>query len=177
VARAFSAVPKDAENYSVILVDLDSTEPIEPSDAVNVYEISADFAVDTKNQLRYPPSLPKLRDIILCSEHTSSESGASVNEEKIIYIDSEKSAVLFEGETIELSEYEMRVLALLCERSPDAVSRAELTTLLSASDGNIADVYICHLRKKLSCGRDRVVIHTVRSKGYMTKYKALKILL
>ena len=70
------------------------------------------------------------------------------------------------GRNISLSDYEMRLLVRLCRNNDEAVSREELNLLLGAESGNIADVYICRLRKKLEEGDGKRVIFTVRSKGY-----------
>jgi DNA-binding winged helix-turn-helix (wHTH) protein len=67
---------------------------------------------------------------------------------------------------IQLSDYEMKLLKRLCQNVGEPVSREELNLLLGAERGNIADVYICRLRKKLEDEDGKRVIVTVRSRGY-----------
>ena len=66
----------------------------------------------------------------------------------------------------QLSDHEIKLLGRLCESSGESVSREELNRLLGADSGNIADVYICRLRRKLESGDGKRVIFTVRSAGY-----------
>lgn len=70
---------------------------------------------------------------------------------------------------IPLSETEYRVLALLCEHRGETVERKKLYSLLGAEDGNMGDVYICHLRRKIDNKLGLKLIYTVRGKGYMLK--------
>ena len=70
---------------------------------------------------------------------------------------------------IHLSENEYALLMRLNDRKGYPVSRDELSSVLSSSDGNICDVYICKLRSKLESGSSERFIYTVRSKGYMLK--------
>jgi DNA-binding response OmpR family regulator len=61
------------------------------------------------------------------------------------------------------------MLTLLYERAGEPVSREELSAVLSSSEGNMCDVYICKLRTKLESVSNRKLIYTVRSKGYALK--------
>ena len=58
------------------------------------------------------------------------------------------------------------LLKLLCDNANEAVSREDMNKLFGAEDGNIAEVYICKLRKKLEEPLGKRLIYTVRSKGY-----------
>ena len=70
---------------------------------------------------------------------------------------------------IPLSENEYKVLSLLCENRGEAVEREKIYTLLGAEEGNMGDVYICHLRRKIDNKLGLKLIYTVRGKGYMLK--------
>ena len=50
-----------------------------------------------------------------------------------------------------------------------------LNKIFDVTDGNIVDVYIHHLRKKLEEPFSRKIIYTVRSKGYKTTAKLKRI--
>ena len=81
----------------------------------------------------------------------------------------DKDCVYFDEKRIGLSENEYAVLGLLYEKNATPVSRGEICEVLSSSDGNICDVYICRLRSKLEKGGSEKLIFTVRGKGYMLK--------
>ena len=52
---------------------------------------------------------------------------------------------------------------------PFSVLREEIDAILSVDDGNMSDVYICHLRRKLDNKLGLKLIYTIRGKGYMLK--------
>lgn len=83
-----------------------------------------------------------------------------------IVLDPAASAVTQNGELIELTARELRVLTYLMHRAGRIVSQAELVDHVYALDetreSNTIEVYIGRLRKKL--GKD--VIRTVRGLGY-----------
>jgi DNA-binding response OmpR family regulator len=68
-----------------------------------------------------------------------------------------------------LSDNEYKVLSVLCENRGEAVPREEICSLLGVTDGNMGDVYICHLRRKIDNKLGLKLIYTVRGKGYMLK--------
>ena len=70
---------------------------------------------------------------------------------------------------ISLSECEYLVLSALFENRGELVPRERIYALLGAEDGNIGDVYICHLRRKIDNKFGVKMIYTVRGKGYMLK--------
>ena len=70
---------------------------------------------------------------------------------------------------IPLSENEYKVLSLLCENRGEPVEREKIYLLLGAEDGNMGDVYICHLRRKIDNKLGLKLIYTIRGKGYMLK--------
>ena len=90
--------------------------------------------------------------------------------EKVILRNKKNNSVVFKNTVIDLSDNELRTLTLLCENSGKCVTREELSAHLGAKDGNMADVYICHLRRKLENPFGVKIIYTVRSKGYMTDF-------
>ena len=77
--------------------------------------------------------------------------------------------VTIDGRGVHLSENEYALLEMLNENIENPVSREELGRALSSNEGNICDVYICKLRRKLEAGGSERFIYTVRSKGYMLK--------
>ncbi len=81
----------------------------------------------------------------------------------------EKECVSLDGKRIGLSGNEYAVLKVLYENKGNPVSREALNKTLSSSEGNMCDVYICHLRSKLEKGGSEKFIYTVRGKGYTLK--------
>ncbi len=75
--------------------------------------------------------------------------------------------ITLDGKGIRLSENESALLKVLYDNLNSPVSREELSSALSSGEGNMCDVYIFKLRKKLE--GDQKLIYTVRSKGYMLK--------
>jgi two-component system copper resistance phosphate regulon response regulator CusR len=64
---------------------------------------------------------------------------------------------------------EYKVLSVLCENRGETVDRDRIYSILGAEEGNMGDVYICHLRKKIDNPLGIKLIYTVRGKGYMLK--------
>lgn len=171
-AKVYSSFSADLSEYSVIFCDVDTISV--PADigtarivAISVSTSKIDLPEQYLGVIEYPFLINDVRRFILTAGempyHTSSEEqDTSV----VLLDDSRKSAELF-GERIPLSNYEYIILKRLIESSGKAVSRTELSALLGAESGNIADVYICHLRKKLEGLSGRRIIYTVRGKGYV----------
>lgn len=121
--------------------------------------------------LKYPFLLEELRNIIVTSEKKDVDSENEIQKrEKIILLNRKTNSVIFKNVVINLSENELRILKLLCDNSGNCVTREELSKFLDVSEGNMADVYICHLRRKLEYPFGVKIIYTVRSKGYMTDF-------
>ncbi len=122
--------------------------------------------------LEYPFLLDEFRSVML--SHDKKEATAkniqTQDKHSVIYYERDTSSVVLRGKSIKLSDYEYKTLELLCKNSGKCVSRAKLTETLGGLDGNIADVYICHLRKKLEAPFGIKIITTVRNKGYMTNF-------
>ena len=78
-------------------------------------------------------------------------------------------AAIWGDRLIPLSDNEYKVLSLLCENRREVVERERIYAELGAEDGNMGDVYICHLRRKLDNKLGIKLIYTIRSKGYMLK--------
>jgi len=83
-------------------------------------------------------------------------------------LDDGRRAALYGDKIIPLSDFEYKTISLLIERRGEAVSREEISSLLGG-EGNMAEVYICHLRRKIDNALGKKFIYTVRGKGYMIK--------
>lgn len=167
----------DISKYSVAIVDIDTATPSSLRGECKVVGVTGGDINMEENRfkydclIKYPFLLSELRDAVgrlSREEGEISKNDSSVSEDKIIYANAERKEIDFCGRRIELSEYEFRVLERLCGSCGSAVDRTELSDTLGAEKGNIVEVYICHLRKKLEGVSNQKVIHTVRAKGYMT---------
>ncbi len=170
--RIFSSMPKDVEVFSLVFLDIDTVEAEDIVGNSKVYTLSAEHNGREERALCSPPSLVSLRRAVMNSAdvHIIYSEGDRLMPDKTLTIDEEHYAVVIDSERFTVSDYEMRVLKLLCERFGKAVSREEINARLGAEDGNIADVYVCRLRKKLEKNGERRVIKTVRGAGYMILY-------
>ena len=169
-------MPRDVSVFALVIVDVDTVSARSFEEEANIWTVSADVAEGVTQTLGYPPKICELRRAMIGlsdSDHLSdkrrTDDGGAV-----ICIDRAQSSVIVDGERYTLSDYELKVFELLCERTGEAVSRDEINALLGACGGNIGDVYICRLRKKLEADGARRLIYTVRGKGYMIKHGVLK---
>ena len=121
--------------------------------------------------LPFPFLLSELRESVLESRSTNETTSTEVLPSKKCFVPSPDSlGITLENTYIPLSEYEFKLLKLLCENSGSCVLRKDILSLFGADDSNISDVYICHLRNKLEIPFGIKVIYTVRGEGYMTDY-------
>lgn len=77
-----------------------------------------------------------------------------------------EGGVLLNGQTVLLSPGERSLLRLLLSHAGECVPKEEIDRLWK-SDGNMTEVYIRHLRKKLDEPAGLRLIRTVRGKGYI----------
>ena len=122
--------------------------------------------------LQFPFLIKEFRKTILSgfSRSISNDSNGSEAIEKCFIADKKRHGVVFKNSYVSLSEYEFKLLELLCKNANSCTTREEINSLFDTDDGNIADVYICHLRNKLEIPFGIKIIYTVRKKGYMTDY-------
>jgi DNA-binding response OmpR family regulator len=80
------------------------------------------------------------------------------------------------GQAVELMPMEYRVLEYLASRSRAVVSKTELLEHLYDYNwekfGNVIEVYISGLRKKIDSGSKTKLIHTLRGHGYTLRFEA-----
>ena len=84
-------------------------------------------------------------------------------------VDHASKKAIWGNDGIALTDSEYKVLSLLCDRRGETVSRSEISETLEATDGNICDVYICMLRRKIDNRLGIKLIYTVRGEGYVLK--------
>ena len=100
------------------------------------------------------------------AQSKSHVSSAHKTKNNVLRVNPERRCAVWGNEEIPLSDNEYRVLELLCAKRGIAVLRDEIDSVLSVDGGNMSDVYICHLRRKLDNKLGLKLICTVRGKGY-----------
>jgi len=87
-----------------------------------------------------------------------------------VALDSSAQTVTVNGEIVELTAYEYRVLETLLMRRGEVVTKAELTDQLYDQDferdSNVIEVLMARLRKKLDPDKKLKFIETLRGRGY-----------
>jgi two-component system copper resistance phosphate regulon response regulator CusR len=160
------------DGYLAIICDC-TTETASPvADAKIKLAVTKDISTLNDaftHHLPFPFSIQKLRSIILGASYE--ETPEEPTQKALLFDKKALTVTLFET-PIKLTKYEFDILELLFLNSGKCVLRKTLTDLLGATDGNIADVYICHLRKKLEEPFGIKIIHSIRGQGYMTNYIA-----
>ena len=124
--------------------------------------------------LTWPPSIKEIRNVFLSilnepiltnkTDHGSDDNIISCYEE-------EPCVVWYKEKKILLTESEAKLLRLLCDAGGDTVSKEEINSLFDADGGNIGEVYIHRLRRKLEDPFKEKIIQTVRGRGYRIDVK------
>ena len=169
---SFDKSPAELSCFDLLIIDAAVTLR-----APTIFEGRVIFITDEENStpdgaecLSYPIPIDTLRYVyeqMLYGERAVERTVIrDEKDDRIFFYRDHNDTVGYKGRSITLSDHERTILTRLCECSGEPVSREELNALLGASGGNIADVYVCRLRKKLEDTDGRRVIFTVRSKGY-----------
>ena len=169
---SFDKIPLELSCFDLLIIDTAVTLR-----APTIFEGRVIFITDEESStpdgaecLSYPIPVDTLRYVyeqMLYGERAVERTVIrDEKDDRIFFYRDHNDTVGYKGRSITLSDHEMTILTRLCECSGEPVSREELNALLGASGGNIADVYVCRLRKKLEDTDGRRVIFTVRSKGY-----------
>jgi two-component system response regulator PhoP len=87
-----------------------------------------------------------------------------------IRLDTRAQAVTLNGNAIELTTFEYRILEHMMLRAGDVISKTELTERLYDQDferdSNVIEVFIGRLRRKLDPDETIQPIETLRGRGY-----------
>ena len=161
--RTFSKMPSNVHGYSHVFVDVDTVRHY-PTDCEEMIFVSAEAGL---NDLVWPLSLETLHSILWKRGHGDVSEVPKADRERVLWIQNrERRELRYEWKTTLLSNNELLILDTLASADQSPVSRASLMAVLDAQSGNLADVYVCHLRKKLEVLCDSRVIDTVRGFGY-----------
>ena len=166
-------IPSDTSEYDLLIIDDDGSYVMTdvPSET---YRIISEDKELTQKSFYWPVSVARVREIfegVVCEPENKSHGESNFT---LYLLDGKERAVVYKNQKIDLTDSEQMVLYRLIEADGTPVSREELLSLFDTSDGNIADVYICHLRRKLEAPFGMKIIRTVRGKGYALSVKTVK---
>jgi DNA-binding response OmpR family regulator len=156
------------ESYDAIILDVDTVSGAIPCECP-IISVSEHLETGIRT-LPWPTPIQQIGDVlarVFDSAYINSDTKPDQENKDVVYFTG-KNTVLLNGVSIVLTNNEASVLRALCNAKSDTVDREELMTLLGATEGNICDVYVCHLRKKLEGHTGRRLIFTHRGEGYST---------
>ena len=178
-----TAAPAELSEYDVVIMDAQVGYCVSDRQACTVVTVvrSNEQKKEWLSQVtwEWPVSVQLVRALYE-EPHADRVQGADLPEQKrergsvpVLYLLSpEQRQVLYRNREIGLSEGEWRLLCRLRDAGGDPVDRQSLGELFGGS-GNIVDVYVHALRKKLEHPFGIRLIETVRGKGYRLRAKML----
>ena len=169
------------DRFDGVILDEDSARELMGVYNCPIISFSQKISEPTKIKDTYklpkPCSLETLHNIIF-EMYGSTPKALKQNveeDENVIYItDSKNRYAVIGNYHFKLTECELLVLEELCMAQGDVVSRERLSQILGNESGNLVDVYVCYLRKKLECPLNRKLIFSARGQGYSTVLKMEK---
>ncbi len=137
--------------------------------AYNVFVLHSGFEVTTALEessvfVEYPLSIEQIRSFYLSAYDGKNDK--SYTDDLISFYKHSENIVNFNGRSIFLSPKEYELLKILCEHSGEYVSREIICNILKTEEGNMPEVYIFKLRKKLEGYSDKRLIFNERNIGY-----------
>lgn len=162
----------DLSSYDLAIIDKDTVKQMPLNTAKKEITVSREL---NNSDILYPISINELRQIyieLLLNENINITTEIENKDLKIYFYKTEKNKVSLNGRKYILSDTEYKILNLLCQNSQNIVSREKMQELFENDKSNIADVYICKLRKKLEEPLGQRIIFTVRERGYKIIIKA-----
>ena len=155
----------DFSRYDLSIIDKDTVkqEPLNPAKRQITVSNQSE-----KCDVSYPLSVFELRELYnsLFSSKPINTKEENNESDKIVFYKNEKNTVSIRARKIILSDTEYKILSVLCQNAQKTVLRETIQELFENGSGNITDVYICKLRKKLEEPQGQRLIFTVREKGY-----------
>jgi DNA-binding response OmpR family regulator len=92
---------------------------------------------------------------------------------KDLLLDTNKYTATRAGKPVQLTSTEFELLQFLMERKGQVMTRDRISNHLwgleTAASGNVVDVHISNLRKKIHDDHDEEIIRTVRGAGYLVQ--------
>lgn len=173
----FSSAELLEDKYDCIVVDNDTVMDMRGEYGCPIINVSSYFERAESARLSYalpwPTPIGAILDALRSIEQERFDGAGepttlreSLN--TVYLTDPDTNSVMLENHHVRLTPSELCVLEALCGASGEVVPREQLAQLLGADDGNITDVYICRLRKKLEKPLGRRLFFSERRRGYRT---------
>lgn len=164
----YQTIPKSLDEYDVVVLDGKDEALFPPCDAKIKLSVrnAVSGATDT---IDFPFLLEDFRKKVTASVNESAPTEQKTAK-NVIFSDKKSLTVRLFETSVKLSQNEFLVLEALCKKSGEYIPLSELNSMLGATEGNIAAVYVCHLRRKLEAPLGIKLIFTSGGKGYMTKF-------
>ena len=99
----------------------------------------------------------------------SRPGGSSISVGDLV-INDDTTSVQRDGESLDLTDTERRLLGYLAAHRERVVSKTQILTAIWGYDGfdeNVVEVHVSSLRRKLEAGGRSRLVHTVRGRGYL----------
>ena len=173
----YTNVSNSFDNFDFVIVDVDTVSSGIVGISAPIVALSQRYNTETDgivSLLSWPCRLSDIANLCISFAKTSRTDGEVTQKSADTVSIIDGNTVAINNHYVKLSNHEMMLLEALCRANGEVVSRERIMVLLGADDGNISDVYICHLRKKLDEQLGRKLIITERGKGYRTKLKLSK---
>lgn len=173
--EVFSSLPQDLTAFDWIVADREAADSLsEQKDRRVVIVCDSEeeaLALSPKPCWLWPVSVRKVRRLYESgvTEECPKAETVLYRQEQIptIRLLSEKDRLLiYRNRKIRLTPKEWALLLCLGERSGELVPRERLNEELGNGEGNLTEVYICHLRRKLEEPFGIRLIKAERGKGY-----------
>ena len=165
--QTYSKMPVHTEEYDCVFVDVDTVRHY-VSHHTRTVTVSQKNVVDSQNgYLPWPTPVEQIRMALDGGQEKTVEERADKTQGTTLWIQSrERREIRYGNQIVSLSASEFSLLESLSNEEKKPVDRETLLRLFGTGEGNIVDVYVCLLRKKLEQMCERRVIDTVRGVGY-----------
>ena len=169
-----STVTSTHEKFDFVIIDVDTVTEGISDISFPIVTVSEKYATEiTANgcTLSWPCRISDVftLDAVFSTADVIRDQKEQKNEDTVRIING--NTVVINNHYAKLSNHEMVLLKELCHANGEIVSREQIMKLLNADDGNISDVYVCHLRRKLDSQLGKKLIITERGRGYRTTLK------
>lgn len=170
-----SAVHSLAEvggEYELLIIDADTVDTVASAYSCPVICVSSTYrkVEGCTDCLSWPVSVCDVAESCYAAfaQAPAVNMCTSDKENRLYIVDRNEGIAVLDGMHVKLSQTEIKVMEALCMAEGNVVAREQIMRLIGADKGNISDVYICRLRKKLEgiCGKR--LIYTKRCVGYYT---------
>lgn len=168
---AVQSLSEACDRYDFLIADIDTVSIVPSAYNCPVICVSA-TCKECENGTYFLPWPVSVHGIANCCYTVCDRSDGehmNASDKNVLYaVDKREGIAVLDGRNVNLSQTEFKIIEALCRAEGKIVTREQIMEAIGADKGNISDVYICRLRKKLEgiCGRK--LIYTERSVGYRT---------